>query len=364
MAKCSSCDAEVRPEGPDSACHRCGAPLWRPATTTELGLVAELTQRIGEHLPAAGRRSPDQIDGVIDAHLPDDRQAAARDVLHRTLKVLPLRAGERAVWASRVDVGNFGERISPSGSSSQVRSNHILVTSQRIMLITPGVGRGKKPTVSVLTVGDLSVAAHAPTTTPDTDAYRPDIRLASVMLTLTGGGPAYRWREMITLGANDSPWFPRWFQGLIAAVEVAQRVAAGELQMSGAQPVIIDGIASEASMAGWLAGQGIEVMATGASRDGGVDLRGPKHVGQVKMTAAKVGPVYVQAIVGIGYVEGRQPLFFSKAGYTPAALDWAEQAKLPLFTFSDGGQVRAANRYGELAAHVTAETDPVARRRP
>lgn len=346
MMKCSSCGAEVSPGGPRSVCHRCGVPLWRAPSPADLGLVAELTQRIEENLPAAGRRAPDQIDGVVEAHLADDRQATARDLLHRTLTVLPLRAGERAVWACRPDV-QLGERVTQSGSAGQIRCTHVLVTSQRVMLIGPGVGRGKKPTVSVLTTGELSVAVHASTSAPIEDPYRPTRRIGSVMLTLTGGRPSYRWRESIALKSDDAPRFPRWFQGMLAAVAVAQRVAAGELQMATAPQLILDGIASEASMAGWLAGYGIEVMATAASRDGGVDLRGPKHVGQVKMTAAKVGPVYVQAIVGIGCVEGRQPLFFSKAGYTPAALDWAEQARLPLFTFMDGGQVRAANRYAE-----------------
>jgi hypothetical protein len=124
-------------------------------------------------------------------------------------------------------------------------------------------------------------------------------------------------------------------------------VATGEVRATKSSVVILDGIASESTMGEWLAEHGIDVIPTGATRDGGVDLRGPGHVAQVRMTSAKVGPTPVQAIVGVGFVEGRQPLFFSKAGYTPAALDWAEQAQLALFTFSDGGHVRAANRFAE-----------------
>jgi hypothetical protein len=143
---CSSCSAETGDDAlPEAQCSRCGAALWRAATTTELDLLSGSTRRIEEHLPAAGRRPADQLDGVINAHLADDAQPRARDPLHRALKALPLHAGERVIWVGRCE---NSDKITESGGFRQIRCDYLLFTSQRLRLGGPTTGRGRHPTLT------------------------------------------------------------------------------------------------------------------------------------------------------------------------------------------------------------------------
>ncbi len=89
----------------------------------------------------------------------------------------------------------------------------------------------------------------------------------------------------------------------------------------------------------------VEVGAGGA--DGGIDVRVQNElVGQVKAHQAKVGRPPLQQIAGVASVEGVNAVFFSKAGYTKTAVEWAVTGEVGLFTisFNDGHfDVRAVN---------------------
>jgi HJR/Mrr/RecB family endonuclease len=87
------------------------------------------------------------------------------------------------------------------------------------------------------------------------------------------------------------------------------------------------------------------------SSDGGVDVRVPgRLVGQVKAHQAKVGRPPLQQIAGVAGAEEVNAVFFSRAGYTKTAEEWASTGGVGLFTISfddDHFDVLAVNRLGD-----------------
>lgn len=87
--------------------------------------------------------------------------------------------------------------------------------------------------------------------------------------------------------------------------------------------------------------------------DGGVDIWAREAVAQVKMEGVSTGRPVVQALYGIASLEGRAGLLFSLAGYTSAAVAWAEKAGIALFEFELDGSIEA--RSTSAAALLTCE---------
>ena len=77
--------------------------------------------------------------------------------------------------------------------------------------------------------------------------------------------------------------------------------------------------------------------------DGGIDVFGSRCVVQVKMEAKPTSPHVVQAIFGIGQKQGKQALVFSLSGFTKKAVEFADSADVPLFTFDLQGEPAPAN---------------------
>jgi hypothetical protein len=107
----------------------------------------------------------------------------------------------------------------------------------------------------------------------------------------------------------------------------------------------------EIAAAQFLEGLGFRCVEVGAgSSDGGVDVRvRGRLVGQVKAHQAKVGRPPLQQIAGVASAEGVNAVFFSKAGYTKTAVEWAVAGEVGLFTISfddDHFDVRAVNSLG------------------
>jgi len=86
---------------------------------------------------------------------------------------------------------------------------------------------------------------------------------------------------------------------------------------------------------------GAVVTAPGA--DGGVDVRARSAVAQVKMEGLPTGRPVVQALFGVATSERKSALFFSLAGYTQQALDWADIAGVACFEFAYDGSVSGCN---------------------
>lgn len=75
------------------------------------------------------------------------------------------------------------------------------------------------------------------------------------------------------------------------------------------------------------------VVTTPVGVDGGVDVHSDEAVAQVKAEAVPTGGPKVQQHHGVAVSHGKQALFFSLAGYTPAARTFAEANAMLLFSF-------------------------------
>jgi hypothetical protein len=85
------------------------------------------------------------------------------------------------------------------------------------------------------------------------------------------------------------------------------------------------------------------VAATAVGPDGGVDVLSEEAVAQVKAESIPTGRPKVQQHHGVAVSAAKQALFFSLAGYTPAALTYAEENNICLFQFDLQGEPEAAN---------------------
>lgn len=100
---------------------------------------------------------------------------------------------------------------------------------------------------------------------------------------------------------------------------------------------------TEHAVAEWLRSLGhTGVAVTSLTGDGGIDVETDQAAAQVKAGMSPTGRPALQALLGAAAVDGRKPLFFSAAGYTIQATEWAEDARLALFTFDRYGEVEPA----------------------
>ncbi|MDP2774261.1 MAG: restriction endonuclease [Nocardioides sp.] len=111
--------------------------------------------------------------------------------------------------------------------------------------------------------------------------------------------------------------------------------------------------ASEAEelCAEWLRWMGFPgALVTPAGTDGGIDVIGPGSTGviaaQVKFEAVSAGRPKLQELYGAGVAAGATTTaFFSSAGFTRQAQDWADQVGMALFEFSLDGSIVPANEH-------------------
>jgi hypothetical protein len=93
-----------------------------------------------------------------------------------------------------------------------------------------------------------------------------------------------------------------------------------------------------------------DAVASPGGSDGGVDVQSSRALGQVKYQAAHVGRPELQRLVG---ARGRQHdlilIMFTGAGYSPAALQYANEMDIALFFFElDGSMVPANHAAGQI----------------
>jgi hypothetical protein len=101
-----------------------------------------------------------------------------------------------------------------------------------------------------------------------------------------------------------------------------------------------------------------DAVPTPPGSDGGVDVRSQWAVAQVKMEAAPTGRPPLQAITGVARVEAVDAIFFSLAGYTAQALEWAELAGVACFEFAFDGSIEPR---GTRARLMLANGKPLSR---
>ena len=86
-----------------------------------------------------------------------------------------------------------------------------------------------------------------------------------------------------------------------------------------------------------------DAVATPVGADGGVDVVSTRAVAQVKMEGKPTGRPVVQQLHGVAVHEDKTGVFFSLAGYTPHARNWAQTSGTALFRFDYQGAAEPVN---------------------
>lgn len=81
--------------------------------------------------------------------------------------------------------------------------------------------------------------------------------------------------------------------------------------------------------------------------DGGLDVRATDAVAQVKHYATPIGAPVIQQLRGAAHGQGAA-LFYSMSGYTKAAVEYANDAAVALFTYNESGVVQPFNHAAQI----------------
>lgn len=96
---------------------------------------------------------------------------------------------------------------------------------------------------------------------------------------------------------------------------------------------------------------------TKAGPDGGVDVRGRHVLAQVKHRSAATGRPDIQRLFGARGTGGEDLYFFSRSGYSPQAIDYAEVHDVGLFSYADDGRLTAHTRTADAFMPVLDATE-------
>ncbi|ASR54191.1 restriction endonuclease [Cellulomonas sp. PSBB021] len=90
--------------------------------------------------------------------------------------------------------------------------------------------------------------------------------------------------------------------------------------------------------------------------DGGIDVRASRALAQVKFRASQTGRPDLQRLVGAAAHQRHAELFFfSGAGFSTKAVEYADQVGVALFTFDLAGTLTPVNDAATRLAHRTTE---------
>lgn len=125
------------------------------------------------------------------------------------------------------------------------------------------------------------------------------------------------------------------FNGFMASLEAecdrreALRPQRPRPRLSGMTPTAAEHLVCE-----WMHHLGVgDASVTQQSVDGGVDVTSSTVVAQVKHYRAPVGVEPLRALHGVAAVTRRSAAFFTLTGYTKRAIDFGNDARMPLFTY-------------------------------
>lgn len=91
-----------------------------------------------------------------------------------------------------------------------------------------------------------------------------------------------------------------------------------------------------------------DAVATTGGADGGIDVRSSRALAQVKWKGGVTGRPDVQKLVGARATGSQQLFFFSAAGYSKQAVDYADEVGVALFIYDPTGAATAANPTAKL----------------
>ena len=166
----------------------------------------------------------------------------------------------------------------------------------------------------------------------------------------------YEWVTFFCINGDRDDFVQAAFEEVLARYERDQAKLAGqERDRASLRPtkpelrLVRDFHEAEEMAAEWVRWMGWpNATRTQASGDGGIDVVGSgskgKVVAQVKFEALPAGRPVLQALYGAGHGESATHwAFFSSAGYSAQALEWADRVGMALFRFSMDGGIEPVN---------------------
>ena len=116
---------------------------------------------------------------------------------------------------------------------------------------------------------------------------------------------------------------------------------------------------AELVAAEWMTYLGFEAVApTPVGADADVDVRSSTALAQVKAQTVPTGRPPIQQHNGVCTAAGRDALFVSLAGYTPAAAEFADQVGMALFQFNLAAEVAPVNHAAPAVFAVAGVAPP------
>jgi hypothetical protein len=91
-----------------------------------------------------------------------------------------------------------------------------------------------------------------------------------------------------------------------------------------------------------------DAIATPVGADEGIDVTSERAIAQVKAHMVPIGRPEIQNLAGVASVERKLAMFFALNGYTAQAVQWADKAKVALFTFDLQGRPEAVNETARI----------------
>ena len=98
---------------------------------------------------------------------------------------------------------------------------------------------------------------------------------------------------------------------------------------------------------------------TKSGADGGLDTTGAHVAGQVKHRSAPTGRPDVQRLFGARGTGTNDLVFFSRSGFSPPAIDYAETHDVALFSYDQSGRVTAHTRCADRMMPASTDTQHV-----
>jgi HJR/Mrr/RecB family endonuclease len=93
---------------------------------------------------------------------------------------------------------------------------------------------------------------------------------------------------------------------------------------------------AEEIAASWMQRMGaLSARVTSYTQDGGIDVLSARYVAQVKHQTAAVGAPPVRQLFGVAVSLDRGALFFSRSGFTRAAIQFADATNVALLAYNE-----------------------------
>ncbi|KUN90418.1 hypothetical protein AQJ84_40185 [Streptomyces resistomycificus] len=293
----------------------------RHAARNELALA----EHVQERADGAARSVQEQRDAAAAEQARRGEEAAG--VLQRAvdglLKELPVRGTsqqEAIAWClSRVHLAN-DPRL--RAEAERLARRHIAV-DERLLCIAQSEGERRRPALLILTDRGAAIADQGL-------SYRYEPQPRDIFKAPEAGWGHLRAGALVfSFSCN-----PQLRIALAAREKAARALPTAGAADRPEERLIRTARDAELAAVDWMRYLGFaDAVATAVGADEGIDVLAEQAVAQVKKEGSPTSRPTVQQLHGVAAAQSKAALFFSMAGYTPQAMDWASRHGIALFQY-------------------------------